>query len=293
MNQAVELSGIDQAVVERFALDAMPFGDRDRPIGDLLDLSGRTVVVTGGGGGCLGQALVNRFASAGANVAVLDLELDVARGVAETASKRWGVRTFATIGDVTDWDDIHNSMSRVQAELGGMDVLVNNAGGALRSHGSFLGLAPDAISKIIALNLTGTAFATRAALEVMLPGKSGRIINIASEGGKTRVPGLTVYNSCKSGVIGFTRNLAEDLRGTGISTVALCPGVMVGPHALERLRGGATPQGRAALEYSFDTLNLGRYSLPEEVANMAVVLASPAGAYTSGTAVSVGGGLSD
>ncbi|WP_157877218.1 SDR family oxidoreductase [Streptomyces odonnellii] len=94
----------------------------------------------------------------------------------------------------------------------------------------------------------------------------------------------------KSGIIGFTRNLAEDLRGTGVSAVAVCPGVMVGPHALERMRGGSTSQSRPALEYAIDQVAVGRFSLPEEVANMAVVAASPVGACLSGTAIGVGGG---
>jgi 3-oxoacyl-[acyl-carrier protein] reductase len=170
---------------------------------------------------------------------------------------------------------------------------VNNAGGALRLHGPFAEQDPEAMRRVIDLNFTGLLFATRAALAAMLPADRGRIVNIASEGGKISLDGLAVYNACKSAVIGFTRNLARELRDTQVSCVAVCPGVMVGPHALERLGSSEVNARRAALEESYSRLTAGRFSLPEEVANVVAFLASPAGAYVHGTAVSVGGGLSD
>jgi 3-oxoacyl-[acyl-carrier protein] reductase len=287
------LDGIDAAVIERFALDRLPFAQADSSPAGLLDLSGTRALVTGGGGGDLGQACVHRLAALGAQVAVLDVDVDAAKAVAAAASQRWGATAFPVRGDVTDWDDIHAAVASAADRMGGLDVLVNNAGGALRLHGPFTEQAPDAIQRTIALNFTGVIFATRAALSPMLAAGHGRVINIASEGGKMSLEGIAVYNACKSAVIGLTRNLARDLAGTGVSPVAVCPGVMVGPHALERMRGGSTEASRAALAQSFSRLTAGRFSLPEEVANLVAFLASPAGEYIHAPAVSVGGGLSD
>jgi 3-oxoacyl-[acyl-carrier protein] reductase len=260
---------------------------------ELMSLAGKNAVVTGGGGADLGQALVHRLASVGARVAVLDIDEDAAKRVAAEATDRWGAQVVAHRADVTDWDGIHSVMADIARNFGSVDILVNNAGGALRLHGSFVEQSPDAMSRIIALNFVGVLYATRAALAPMRATGKGRIINIASEGGKISMSGIAVYNACKSAVIGLTRNLSRELTGDGVSVVAVCPGVMVGPHALERLGNGGTAAGRAALEEAFTKLTAGRFSLPEEVANMVAFLASDAGAYVHATAVSVGGGLAD
>jgi NAD(P)-dependent dehydrogenase (short-subunit alcohol dehydrogenase family) len=287
------LAGIAPGVVAQFHLDRLPFDQVDRRPDELMSLSGVRAVVTGGGGGDLGQAIVHRLAGMGAHVVAADVDIDAANGVAKDAAQRWGASVSAVRMDVTDWDGVHATMAEAVERLGGLDVLINNAGGALRLHGAFVEQAPDAMRRVIDLNLVGVLFSTRAALASMLPAGSGRIINIASEGGKISLDGLAVYNACKSAVIGFTRNLARELRDTQVSCVAVCPGVMVGPHALERLGSSDVNARRAALEESYTRLTAGRFSLPEEVANVVAFLASPAGAYVHGTAVSVGGGLSD
>ncbi|WP_433502994.1 SDR family NAD(P)-dependent oxidoreductase [Pseudonocardia halophobica] len=288
-----KLDGISPEVIDRFHLDRLPFHQAATAPDELMRLHGARVVVTGGGGADLGQAIVHRFAALGARVAALDLDLDSARAVAEEASKNWGADVFAVHADVTDWDDVHAAVAGAAERMGGLDVMVNNAGGGLKLHGPFLDIRPEDMRRIVDLNLFGVLFSSRAALDHMIPQDRGRIITIASEGGKSRVDGITVYNSCKSAAIGFTRNLAHELRNTQVSTVAVCPGVMVGPHALARLAGEGSRASISALEESYERLNAGRFSLPEEVANMVAFLAGEAGAYVSGTAVSVGGGLSD
>jgi len=287
------LSDIPISVVEQFHLDRLPFEQTEKRTDQVMSLAGRRAVVTGGGGGDLGQAIVHRLAGMGAHVAALDLDQDAAAAVADDAAQRWGAEVFALKADVTDWADIHRAIAEASERMGGVDVLVNNAGGALKLHGPFVDQPPEAMRRVIDLNFVGLLYATRAALSVMLPRDRGRIINIASEGGKMSLDGLAVYNSCKSAVIGFTRNLARELRETQVSSVAVCPGVMVGPHALARLGSAQLTASRAALEHSFDQLTAGRFSLPEEVGNVVAFLASDAGAYVHGTAVSVGGGLSD
>jgi 3-oxoacyl-[acyl-carrier protein] reductase len=287
------LDGISPDVIAQFHLDRLPFGQVSRRPDDLMGLAGVRAVVTGGGGGDLGQAIVYRLAAMGARVVAADVNLQAATDVAKSAAQRWGADVFALYMDVTDWAGAHAAMDEARERMSGVDLLVNNAGGALRLHGPFAEQDPEAMRRVIDLNFTGLLFATRAALAAMLPADRGRIVNIASEGGKISLDGLAVYNACKSAVIGFTRNLARELRDTQVSCVAVCPGVMVGPHALERLGSSEVNARRAALEESYSRLTAGRFSLPEEVANVVAFLASPAGAYVHGTAVSVGGGLSD
>ncbi|BBG02592.1 MULTISPECIES: SDR family NAD(P)-dependent oxidoreductase [Pseudonocardia] len=288
-----ELDGIAPDVVNRFHLDRLPFHQARSSLDELTRLTGTRVVVTGGGGADLGQAVVHRFASLGARVTALDVDLAAARHVAEEAANRWDAEVFALQADVTDWDDVHATVGRAAELMGGLDVVINNAGGGLKLHGPFSALEPDGMRRLVDLNLVGVLYSTRAALDHMLAQDSGRIITIASEGGKISLDGLAVYNACKSAAIGFTRNLARELRDTGVGVVAVCPGVMVGPHALSRLAGNGSAASISALEQSFDRLTAGRFSLPEEVANMVAFLAGEAGAYVDGTAVSVGGGLSD
>jgi NAD(P)-dependent dehydrogenase (short-subunit alcohol dehydrogenase family) len=288
------LASIPPDVIEQFRLDRLPFEQTMQRPDTLMSLSGKRVVVTGGGGGDLGQACVHRLAAVGAQVAVLDVDDDAAEFVAKEAADRWGAEVFAVHGDVTDWDAIHTAISGASDRMGGLDILVNNAGGALRLHGGFLEQDPSAMRRVIDLNFIGVLFATRAAIGPMLARAGrGRIINIASEGGKISLHGLAVYNACKAAVIGLTRNLARELTEQQISLVAVCPGVMVGPHAIERLGSQLATASRATLEEAFGRLTAGRFSLPEEVANVVAFLASAAGAYVHGTAVSVGGGLSD
>ncbi len=256
------LAGISPDVIAQFHLDRLPFGQVTRRPDELMRLDGVRAVVTGGGGGDLGQAIVHRLAAVGARVVAADVNLEAATGVAKSAAGRWGADVSALYMDVTDWAGVHAAMDEARGRLGGVDLLVNNAGGALRLHGPFAEQDPEAMLRVINLNFTGLLFATRAALVGMLPAGRGRIVNIASEGGKISLDGLAVYNA-------------------------------FGPHALERLASTEANARRAALEESYSRLTAGRFGLPEEVANVVAFLASPAGAYVHGTAVSVGGGLSD
>jgi NAD(P)-dependent dehydrogenase (short-subunit alcohol dehydrogenase family) len=176
--------------------------------------------------------------------------------------------------------------------MGGLDILVNNAGGLVRHYGPFAEQDAHAMRQLVDLNLMGTLYATHAALDEMLPRRRGRVVTISSEGAKTSMTGVAIYNACKSAVVGFTGNLARELRGTGVTTVAVCPGPMIAASDLGHF-GSRSGGWIASLEQIWDRLLADRFSFPEEVANMVAFLAGDAGAYVQGTAVSVGGGLSD
>ncbi|HWE70722.1 MAG TPA: SDR family NAD(P)-dependent oxidoreductase [Acidimicrobiales bacterium] len=286
------LQGVPASVVERFGLDRLPFAQRGSSLHDLIDLGGIRAVVTGGGGESLGQAICSRLAGLGARVAVLGTTASRTKAVAGRITAAGG-EAFSVVADVTDWDGIHTAMDGVAQRLGGIDLLVNNAGGSLRTHGPFVGLSNQDIDRVIAVNLSGVLYSIRAALTHMIPAGAGRVINVASEGGKTGMRNLAVYNASKAGALGATRNLAHELPEYGVSIVAVCPGIMVGPYTIERFRDLDGRPGARTIDETMNRISLGRVSLPEEVANMVAFLASPAGAYVHGTAVSVGGGISD
>jgi 3-oxoacyl-[acyl-carrier protein] reductase len=127
----------------------------------------------------------------------------------------------------------------------------------------------------------------------MLARGKGVIINVSSEGSIVVNPTITLYSSCKSAVDGFTRNLAEEVGRRGVRVVGVRPGMMLGDGLLGFIKDPENHRdGLAAMSHSMQRVSIGRACLPEEVANMIVFLASPAGAYVHGTSVSVGGGMS-
>jgi NAD(P)-dependent dehydrogenase (short-subunit alcohol dehydrogenase family) len=295
------LDGVDPEVVARFALDKLPFDRSSRPTAALLSLEGVRAVVTGGGGDGLGNATCHRLAEQGARVAVIDVRTELAEATAHELEERWGHDALALATDVGDPTDTERAIDKMVSSWGGVDLLVNNAGGSgtirqdgerVRQHGAFLNMGMDDLVGVVRVNLLGTMLMTRAVLPAMVRQGGGRIVNVASEGGKISVDGLAVYNSCKSGVIGFTRNIARDYGAHGVTAVSVCPGIMVSPRTIRNL---AQPgiNGHTALASAFSRVTIGRCSVPDEVASVIAFLASPEGGYVNGTSVSVGGGMSD
>jgi 3-oxoacyl-[acyl-carrier protein] reductase len=296
----LDLAGLPQEVVDGYNLAALPLDRPNRSTSDLLRLDGKVAVVTGGGGAGLGDAICHRLAEAGAALAVLDANLDVATATATAVSQLWKVDALPLGGNVSDWTQAHEAVARVVDRFGTIDILVNNAGGSgaigpggqrLTGSAVFADSNRDDIDLIVAVNFVGVIYMTRAALEVMLPEGRGRIINIASEGGKVGMAGSVVYSASKTAVIGFTRNLAHEVGPHGVSIVAVCPGIMINERLLNLW--AAEPAAGGALDYSFMRSTIGRAAIPDEIASAIAFLASDAGAYAHGTAISIGGGLSD
>jgi 3-oxoacyl-[acyl-carrier protein] reductase len=282
---------MSEKLLTELGVDRLPYHMRDKRVTDLMDLTGKVAVVTAGGGPSLGQAIVHRLAGLGAAVAVLDRDAAAAVAVADDAARRWGGQTLALTADVTRWDEVARAIAAIMERFGRIDIWVNNVGGIARM-GQFAQFTRAEIDFDVGLNLKGPLYCTRQALDIMLPQGAGRIINISSEGGKTRNRGISVYNSCKSGIIGFTRNLAHELKGTGVSAVCVCPGIMLTDAIIAGLAALPDDNEHATSE-SIRHSTAGRACLPEEVANMVAFLASEAGLYVEATAVSVGGGLTD
>jgi 3-oxoacyl-[acyl-carrier protein] reductase len=281
-----------EELVKRLGLDSLP-DLAGRRVSELADLSGRVAAVTGGGGRVLGGPTVDRLASQGATVAVIDLDQTAAERSAADANDRWGVEARPFVGDIRRWDECHRLAAEIHSTWGRLDVWVNNVGGA-GYHGKFLEMDEAGIRGVLERNLMSATYCCHAAGEIMVGQGSGRIINVASEGGKIALENIVFYNACKSAVIGLTRNLARELGAHGVRVVAVCPGIMAGPEAVKSMRELDDSGSRAqTLLSSISRTSMPRASVPEEVANVIAFLASDAASYVDGTAVSVGGGLAD
>ncbi|MEN8673385.1 SDR family NAD(P)-dependent oxidoreductase [Nocardioides sp.] len=239
------------------------------------------VLVTGAGQG-MGRATAILFAQEGAHVAVTDLDQVNAESVAAEIVAAGG-RAAAWSLDVGDPASIHEVVPAVAGELGGLDVVVNNAGIA-----GFTPLDGDDYEELwermLRINLTSQQRIIRAALPFLRASSSPRIVNIAS----TEALGATVndsaYAASKAGVAGLTRALAMDFGKEGITVNCICPGPIETP-----MTAFAAPEDKAL--YAHRRTALRRYGLPEEVAHMTLSLCLPAAGYVTGTVIPVDGGL--
>lgn len=242
-------------------------------------LEGRRAIVTGAGRG-IGRAIALSLARAGADVVVNSVTSANAEGVAEEV-RMLGRRAVAVAADVSDWDAVGKMVSTAQSVLGGLEILINNAGVIRR--GTLETMTLHDWHEVIAVNLTGTFYCCRAAAPLLKSGGWGRIINIASIAGKigdiTSAPG---YASAKAGVIALTKSLARELAPFGVTVNA------VAPHAVEtEMSSQWSAQTRAAI---VSGIPVGRLATPEEVAAAVTFLASPEAGFITGETLDVNGG---
>ena len=282
----------DADAIAALNLDSLPRHIIDKRVTELMDLSGKKAFVTGAGGDGLGQAIANRLAGLGADVALIGRTFEKVQRRAEEIEQRWGVKAHPVKADMSDWDQVHDAIHIAHEQLGGLDIMVNNpvmvVGGPFEKH------TKADIDHTVLGSLTMMMYGAHAALEFLLPQGSGKIINIGSVGGRIQQRGLVVYNACKSGVVGFTRNLAHEVAPRGVNVLGVATGIMIKPEMMEYLLDPKTPAhfaGRGAILEAITTqVQLGRASLPEEAANMVAFLASEAADYLCGQTIDVAGG---
>jgi NAD(P)-dependent dehydrogenase (short-subunit alcohol dehydrogenase family) len=200
--------------------------------------SNKVVAITGGGGG-IGRALGAAFADAGAAVALLDRDL-AAASEAASELKTAGRQAAAFACDVTDPDACRAAVAEVSDGLGGLDVLVNNAGISHRSL--FADTDLEVLERVLSVNLLGSMFMTRAALEKILESR-GQIIGISSVAGFAPLVGRTGYSASKHGLHGFLASLRAELRGSGVHVMLVCPAFVRTPLERNALDGGGRPVG--------------------------------------------------
>lgn len=273
-------------------LDRLPTHIIDKRVSELLDLTGKKAVVTGAGGDGLGQAIANRLAGSGADVALVGRTFEKVERRAKEIEARWDVKAVPIRADMSDWDQIRRALQESREALGGFDIMVNNP--VMVFAGPFEQQTKEQIDMTVLGSLTMLMYGAHAALEHLLPQGSGRIINIGAVGGRLQNRGLVVYNSCKAGVIGFTRNLAHEMAPRGVNVLGVAPGIMVKPDLVQMVLDPQNDQQRAGrgsiIESVLNYVQLGRVSLPEEVANMVAYLASEAADYMCGQTIDVAGG---
>lgn len=247
------------------------------------ELTGKVAVVTGGGVG-IGEAIVRRLAANRVDVGIVVREnRERAEAVAERARAE-GARAAVIVADVSQPDQVARLFAEVEAELGPVDIMINNAGGTRAA--STLSMTPEAWDETLATNLTSCFLCTQRALPGMLERSRGRVINVASAAG--RMPSYTLsaaYAAAKAGVIGFTKHVALEVSGTNVTVNATAPGLTWSP----RIRGNlADPLRR---EVIMRHVPAGRPAEPEEQAGIVVFLASDEASYINGACLDVNGAM--
>lgn len=241
-------------------------------------LDGKVALVTGAGSG-LGRAAARRFASEGAQVAWVDREL---AGVPEGA--------FAVATDVTEESEVEHAVAATLERFGRVDVLYANAGvpSAGRVHETSLA----EWRRVLDVNLTGVFLSVRAVLGGMLERGSGSILLQASVGGISGVRGIAAYAASKGGVVALARQMAADYAEHGIRVNAICPATVVTPlvEAVYRERAGSEEGGRRDLAERGRDFPIGHMGAVEDVANLALFLASDEAKWITGAVYPVDGG---
>ena len=252
-----------------------------------------TAVVTGGGSG-IGRAIAEVLAAGGAPVAVVDLLPEGGRETTERIVAAGGRAVFLE-GDVSRWEDVDRTVTEAVRTLGPLGIMVN-AAGVLDGYTPADRMAPGLWERVLAIDLTGTFWGCKRALNELVPAGRGRIVNIASVAGLVGSGGGPAYTAAKHGVVGLTRQLGITYAGRGITVNAICPGAIQTGLRANSTRilgpdGPPTMGGVGANEEAIRAITpAGRRGTLEEVAAVAVYLASEAASYVTGQALVVDGG---
>ena len=247
-----------------------------------MRLEGKVALVTGGASG-IGAATARRLAAEGARVAIGDLDLDGARGVAGE------LEGFACTLDVSDTASVRAGVAATVETLGEIDVLINNAGTDRFSF--FVNTDEELWDFVMGVNLRGVLAVTHAVLPEMQRRRTGAIVNVASEAGRVGSQGSAVYSAAKAGVIGFTKAIAREAARYRVRCNAVAPGPIETPllNAAEEMLGEI---GARLKQGMVNATALKRSGEPEEVAAAIAFLASDDASYVTGQTLNISGGLS-
>jgi NAD(P)-dependent dehydrogenase (short-subunit alcohol dehydrogenase family) len=247
-----------------------------------LNLEGKRVLVTGGSSG-LGAAMARAFAGEGARVAVNYL---TGGAEAERMAAAFGADALAIPADVGDAAAVAAMFERLDAAWGGIDILINNAGiDGVRAPAWQIGI--EDWTRVLSVNLIGAFHCARQALIRMVPQRAGVILNISSVHEIIPWSGYSAYAASKAGLAGLTKTLAQEAAPHNVRVLAIAPGA-IGTPINRAVRDD--PAGYADL---IAKIPIGRIGTPEEIAGMALVLASDVAGYVTGTSVFVDGGMTN
>lgn len=250
-------------------------------------LKGRSALITGAGRG-IGAAFASAYVAEGATVAIADIDL----AAAQAKATEIGSSAYAVHLDVAEQSSIDAAIAAVQAQAGGLDILINNA--ALFDLAGITDITRDSFDRLFSINVAGSLFMLQAAARLMIAqGRGGKIINMASQAGRRGEALVGVYCATKAAIISLTQSAGLDLIKHGINVNAIAPGVVDGPHwdgvdakfaAAEGLAAGVKKaQVGAAVPF-------GRMGQASDLTGMAIFLASPEAEYIVAQTYNVDGG---
>jgi 3-oxoacyl-[acyl-carrier protein] reductase len=246
----------------------------------MIDLSGKGAVITGGARG-IGRAIALRFAEQGADVVFSY------RGNSEAAQQTvadieaLGRKALAVQADVVQPESAKVLIEAGLAELGRIDILVNNAG--ITRDNLLMRLSEEDFDSVLRTNLKGTFLLTKAVSRPMMKQRTGRIVNLSSVVGQMGNAGQSNYSAAKAGIIGFTKSMARELASRGVTVNAIAPGFIM------TAMTAALPEN--VRQGFLDQIPMGKFGTPEDVAELAVYLASDGASYVTGQVIGINGGL--
>jgi 3-oxoacyl-[acyl-carrier protein] reductase len=255
-----------------------------------LGLLKKTALVLGGGGG-LGRAICNVLAGEGANIAIADIEPDAIAGTQEVLATSAG-RSIGLVWDLSDLTQIDAHVSRIEAELGPVDVLVNITGGPPPTSAS--GQDPALWAKHFQSMVLSVIAITDRILPNMRARHWGRVITSTSSGVVAPIPNLGISNALRLSLVGWSKTLSREVGKDGITANIILPGRIATGRIQFLDEAKAKREGRSVEEVAAEstaTIPLGRYGKPEEYADVVAFLASERAAYLTGSVIRVDGGL--
>ncbi len=254
-----------------------------------MKLEGKVAAVTGGSRG-IGRGIAEAFLAEGAKVVINGRSEE--KGAQALKEINAGDRAIFVAGDVTNKADVESVVDRAVEQFGQIDILVNNAGGA-SAFAPVAELTDEMWQAVIDWNLNSTFWGTRRALQHMIPRESGRFINISSVEGKHGKPGIAPYVTVKHAINGLTKSVAKEVGTLGITCNAICPGLIITDIVQESGEAAAAAMGKTfdemVAQFTEESA-IKRQNSVEEVAAMAVLLASDVASGITGSLLSVDGG---
>lgn len=256
-----------------------------------MNIEGKVVLVTGAGRG-IGKAIALRLAREGADIAIVDLKDEQMQEVAAQV-RELGRKAITFTGDVANREEVFAAVEHAERELGGLDIIVNNAG--IAQVQPILEVTPEEFDQIVGVNIAGVLWGIQAAAKTFKArGQGGKIINAASIAAHDGFELLSVYSATKFAVRALTQAAAKELAADGITVNAYCPGIVGTDMWVEIDQRMAevtgAQEGETYAKY-VEGIALGRAQTPEDVAAFVAYLASPDADYMTGQAPIIDGGL--
>lgn len=242
-------------------------------------LDGKNAIVTGSARG-IGKAIAEKLASEGANIVVVDVNLEAAEETAKELASN-GVKTLAKKVNVVSFDEVNSLFTEVKKEWGSVDILVNNAG--ITRDNLLLRMKPEDFDLVIDVNLKGVFNGIKAAFPIMMKQKSGKIVNIASVIGIMGNISQANYSASKGGVIALTKTAAREFGKRGVNVNAVAPGYINTPMTDE-----LSDQVKNGI---LQMIPMDKMGQPEDVANVVLFLSSNESDYITGQTIVVDGGM--